>query len=56
MQTSGKVSLAHYRDLKDFFVQYLEVKEPDINLYIEELKFLRASNKSPSVELIKELI
>ena len=55
-QTSGKVSLAHYRDLEDFFVQYLEVKEPDINLYIEELKFLAAGNKSPSVELVKELI
>ena len=55
-QTSGKVSLAHYRDLEEFFVQYLEVKEPDINLYIEELKFLAAGSKSPSVETVKELI
>lgn len=55
-RTSGKVSIAHYRDLEDFFVQCLEVKEPDINIYIEELKLLVAGNKSPSVETVKELI
>ena len=55
-RTSGKVSIAHYQDLEDFFVQYLEVKEPDINIYIEELKFLAAGTKSPSVKIVKELI
>ena len=56
IRTSGKVSIAHYRDLEGFFVQCLEVKEPDINIYIEELKFLAAGNKSPPVETVKELI
>lgn len=31
-------------------------EEPDINIYIEELKLLVAGNKSPSVETVKELI
>ena len=55
-RTSRKVSIAHYRDLEDFFVQCLGVKEPDINTYIEELKLLVAGNKRPSVETVKELI
>ena len=55
-RTSRKVSIAHYRDLENFFVQCLGVKEPDINIYIEELKLLVAGNKSPSVETVKELI
>ena len=55
-RTSGKVSIGHYRDLEDFFVQCLEVKEPDINTYIEELKSLAVGNKRPSVETMKELI
>ena len=55
-RTPRKVSIAHYRDLEDFFVQCLGVKEPDINIYIEELKLLVTGNKSPSVETVKELI
>ena len=55
-RTSRKVSIAHYRDLEDFFVQCLGVKEPDINIYIEELKLLVVGNKRPSIETAKELI
>ena len=55
-RTSRKVSIAHYQDLEDFLVQCLGVREPDINMYIEELKLLVAGNKSPSIEIVKELI
>ena len=55
-RTSRKASIAYYRDLEDFFVQCLGVKEPDINIYIDELKLLVAGNKIPAVETVKKLV
>ena len=56
-QISGKVSIAtQYDGLEDFFLNGLKVEEPDVGMYVEELKLLVASDEIPPTDAVKELI
>lgn len=51
-----KIAIAsHYPDLRDLFVDFLSVQEPDLAMYVRQLLLL-VSNKSPDMPKIKSLI
>ena len=54
---SGKLAVAgHYANLRDFFVGDLQVEEPNIAMYVHELKLLVGGNNKPSIASVNELI
>ena len=53
---SDKVAIgSEYANFKEFFVKRLGVKEPNLSMFIKELK-LRSRGEAPSIQKVKELI
>lgn len=54
---SGKFAIASaYSELREFFVNNLKVEEPNIAMYVQELKLLADGAKKPPITAVKEMI